>query len=104
VRKEKGILKSEDSPFPYTTHKNRLKMVERPKCETGIRQNSKETTGSYLFNLGCSNFFLETSPKAREVFFSNGEKAIARTPEKWTGRSTARLARVVVRIHCYLSS
>ena len=27
----------------------------------------EENTGSNLFNLSCSNFFLETSPKAKEA-------------------------------------
>ena len=33
------MQKNETGPFPYTTHKNRLKMGKRPKCETGIRQH-----------------------------------------------------------------
>ena len=36
-----------------------------------MRQESikilEETTGSNLFDLSCSNFFLETSPRAREA-------------------------------------
>ena len=61
------MQKNETGPFPYTTHKNRLKMDERPQCETGIHQNPEENTGSGLFDLSHSNFFLETLPKAREA-------------------------------------
>ena len=35
------MQKNETGPFPYTTHKNRLQMVERPQCETGVHQNPK---------------------------------------------------------------
>ena len=31
----------------------------------------EENTGSSLFDLSCSNFFLETSPKAREARAKN---------------------------------
>ena len=30
---------NEIGPFPYATHKNRLKMDEGPQCEKGIHQN-----------------------------------------------------------------
>ena len=33
------MQKNETGLFPYTIHKNRLKMDERPECETGIHQN-----------------------------------------------------------------
>jgi len=36
------MQKNEPGPLSYTTHKNRLKMDERPKRETGIHQNSRE--------------------------------------------------------------
>ena len=35
------MQKNETGPFPHTIHKNSLKMNERPKCETGIHQNSR---------------------------------------------------------------
>ena len=53
---------NETEPFPYTAHKNRLKMDERPESMKIL-----ENTGSNLFDLSCSNFLLETSPKAREA-------------------------------------
>jgi len=61
------MQKNETGPFPYTTHKNRLKMDERHICETGIHQNPRQNTGSNLFDLSCSSFLLDTSPKARET-------------------------------------
>ena len=53
------MQKKESGPFPYTIHKDRLKMDERPKCEIGIIKILEENTGS--------NLFLDTSPKAREA-------------------------------------
>ena len=36
------MQKNETGPFSYTTHENRLKMDERPQCETGIYENPWE--------------------------------------------------------------
>ena len=36
------MQKNETGPFSYIIHKNRLKMDERPKCETGFHHNPKE--------------------------------------------------------------
>ena len=33
--------KNETRPFSYIIHKDKLKMGERPQCETGIRQNPR---------------------------------------------------------------
>ena len=60
-------MQNETGPFPYMTHKNRLKMDERPQCEMESIKILEENTGSNLFHLSHSNFFLETSPKARET-------------------------------------
>ena len=35
------MQKNETGPFSYTMHKNKLKMDERPKYETGIHQNPR---------------------------------------------------------------
>ena len=35
------MQKNETGPLSYTIHKNKLKMDEGPKCETGIHQNSR---------------------------------------------------------------
>ena len=67
-----GILdshmqKNETGPFPYTTHKNRLKWMK----DLNVRQESikilEENTSSNIFDLSHSNVFLETLPKAREA-------------------------------------
>ena len=36
------MQKNETGPLSYTTHKNKFKMNERPKCETGNDQNPTE--------------------------------------------------------------
>jgi len=61
------MQKNETGPYPYTTHKNRLKMGERPNVRQESIKILGENTGSNLFDLSCSNFFLHTSPKAREA-------------------------------------
>ena len=35
------MQKNETGPLPYTIHKNKLEMDERPKCETGNHQNPR---------------------------------------------------------------
>ena len=35
------MQKNETGPFSYTIHKDKLKMDERAKCETGIHQNPR---------------------------------------------------------------
>ena len=66
-RLDNHTQKSETGPFAFTIHKSRLKMDERPQCEKGIHQNPWDNTGSKLFNLSHSNFFLEICSKAREA-------------------------------------
>ena len=39
---DSNMQKNETGPLSYTIHKNKFKMGERPKCETGNHQN---TTG-----------------------------------------------------------
>ena len=36
---DSNMQKNETRPLPYTIHQNKLKMDERPKCETGSHQN-----------------------------------------------------------------
>ena len=57
--------KNEPGPLSYTRHKNKLNMDERPKCKTG--GHLEEEAGKNLFDLGHSNFLLNTSPEARET-------------------------------------
>ena len=62
------MQKNKIRPLFYTRHKNKLKMDERAKCET--QESTKileENTGSNLFDLSHSHFFLDMSPQARET-------------------------------------
>ena len=38
---ESDMQKNEPGPISYIIHKNKFKMDERPKCETGNRQNPR---------------------------------------------------------------
>ena len=64
---DSNMQKNENRSLSYTIHKNKLKMDEGPKCETGNHQNPRGETGNNLSNLSRSNFLLDTSPKAREL-------------------------------------
>ena len=64
---DSDMQKNEPGPHSYTIHKNKLKMDKRPKCKTRSHQNPEENIGKNLFDLGHSNFLLNTSPEARET-------------------------------------
>ena len=64
---DSDMQKNEPGPLSYTIHKNKLKMDERPKWKTAKHQIREEKTGKSLFNLGRSNFLLDTSPEARKT-------------------------------------
>ena len=61
------MQKNDTGPFSYTNHKNSQKWMK----DLNVRQESikilEEDTGSELFDLGPSNFLLDTSSKARET-------------------------------------
>ena len=65
LRKFCHMQKNKTRPLYYTIHKNKLKMVK----DLNVRQESikilEENTD--LFDLGHSNFLLDTSSKARET-------------------------------------
>ena len=61
------MQKNETGPLSYTIHKNRLKMDERPKCETRIHQNPRGEHRQQLFDLSHSNFLLDASLRVRET-------------------------------------
>ena len=61
------MQKNEPGPLSYTIHKNKLKMDEGPKHKTGTIKILEEKAGKNLFDLGCSNFLLNTSPETRET-------------------------------------
>ena len=65
---DSGMQKNKPGPLSYTIHKNKLKMDERPECETGNPQNPRgEKKEKNFSDLSRSNFLLDTSPKAREL-------------------------------------
>ena len=65
---DSNMQKNEPGPLSFTIHKNKLKMDKRPQCKTGSHQNPRgESRQKNLFDLGCSNFLLNTSPEAREI-------------------------------------
>ena len=61
------MQKNETGPFSYTIHKIDSKWMK----DLNVRQESikilEENICSNLFDLSCSNFLLEMSPKARET-------------------------------------
>ena len=59
-----NMQNNEAGPLSYTIHKNKLKMDERPHCKT--IKILEEKVGKNLFDLGPSNFLLNTS-EARET-------------------------------------
>ena len=61
------MQKDETRPLSYTIHKNKLKTDKGPECETGNHQNPRGESRKNLSDLSCSNFLLDTSPKAREL-------------------------------------
>ena len=48
------MQKNEIGPRSYTIPKNKFKIDERPKCETGNQQFLEENIGINLFNLSGS--------------------------------------------------
>ena len=58
---DSNMQKNESGPLSYTRHKKKLKMDERPKCETGNHQNLEKKAGNNLFDLSHSNFLFDTS-------------------------------------------
>ena len=83
---DNDMQKNETGPLPHTIHKNKLKMDERPKCETRYHQILEENTGSNLFDLGHSNFLLDMSPKAKETKAKMNYWDFIKTKSFWTAK------------------
>ena len=64
---DSDMQKNEPGPLSYPIHKNKLKMDERPQCKTGSIKILEEKVGKNLFDLGRSNFLVNTSPEERET-------------------------------------
>ena len=54
---DSNMQKNETGPLSYTTHKNKFKMDERPKCGTGNHQNIEDNIGSNLIDNGHSKSY-----------------------------------------------
>ena len=69
---DSGMQKNETGPLSYTIHK---KLNSKRMKELSVRQETieilEEGTGSNLFDLGRSNFLLDTSPEAKETKAKN---------------------------------
>jgi len=57
------VQKNETGPHPYTINKNKIKMDVRQETMKILEEN----TGSNLFDISHSNFFLDMSPEARKT-------------------------------------
>ena len=60
------MKKVETGPLSYTTHKNKFKTNERPRCELKNLLFLEENIDSNLFHVGCHYFLLYMSPEARK--------------------------------------
>ena len=64
---DSNMQKNETRPLSYTIHKNKLKMDKGPNVRQETIKTLEEKAGNNLFDLSCSNFLLNTSPKAKEL-------------------------------------
>ena len=85
---DSNMQKNETRPLSYTTHKNKLKMDKRPECETGNHQNPRKEIRKNLSDLSCSNFLLDTSPKARELKAKMNYRDLIKTKSFCTAKET----------------
>ena len=64
---DSNMHKVETRPLSHIIHKNKLKMDKGPECETGNHPNPRGESRKNLSDLSCSNFLLDTFPKAGEL-------------------------------------
>ena len=67
VKLDSNMHKNEPGPLSYTIPKNKFKIDERPKCGQETIKILEEDSGRNLFDLGHSNFLLDTSLEAKET-------------------------------------
>ena len=63
---DSNMQKNETRPLSYTIHKNKLKMKDLNVRQETIK-TLEEKAGKNLSEISCSNFLLDTFPKAREL-------------------------------------
>ena len=66
-KQDSNMQENEPGPLSYTIHKKKLKMDERLNLRQEAIKIPKKKAGKNLFDLGHSNFLLNTSPEARET-------------------------------------
>ena len=64
---DSNMQKVETRPLSHTIHKNKLKTDKDLNVRQETIKTLDERAGNNLFDLSCSNFLLDTSPKAREL-------------------------------------
>ena len=87
---DNSMQKNEPGPLSYTIHKNKLKWMK----DLNVRQEGikilEEKTGNNLFDLGRSNFLLNTSPEARETKAKMNYRDLIKIKIFCTGKKTIR--------------
>ena len=64
---DSDMQKNEPGPLSYTRHKINSKWMKGLNVRQEAIEILEEKAGKNLFDLGCSNFLLRTSPEARET-------------------------------------
>ena len=64
---DRNMQKNETGPLSYTIHKINSKEIKDLNVRQETIKTLEEKTGNNLFDLSCSNFLFDTSPKARET-------------------------------------
>ena len=64
---DSNMHKSEPGPLSYTLHKRKLQCMKKLTVRWETIKILEEKTGNHLSDLGCSNYLLDMSPKAREI-------------------------------------
>ena len=64
---DSNMQKNGTGPLSYTTNKNTLKCIKHLKVRPETIKILEESTGSYFFDIGLRNIFVDLSPEARET-------------------------------------
>ena len=63
---DSNMHKSEPGPLSYTLHKHKLQCMKKLPVRQETIKILEEKAGNHLSDLGCSDYLLDMSPKARE--------------------------------------